>query len=62
MFPRGIVQLERDKPADYLIRRVEELVGDAPFDDLERYISRAELQGFSEQYKRVTGFAREDVA
>jgi len=40
---------------------VEELVGDAPFDDLERYIARAELQRLSDEYKRVAGFAREHV-
>ncbi|HEX7788240.1 MAG TPA: FAD-dependent monooxygenase, partial [Methylomirabilota bacterium] len=57
-----VVRTNREQPPDYLIRRVEELVGDAPFDDLDRYISRAELQGYSEQYKRVTGFARDDVA
>ncbi|HEU4439368.1 MAG TPA: flavin-dependent oxidoreductase [Methylomirabilota bacterium] len=57
-----VVRTNREQPPDYLIRRVEELVGDTPFDDLDRYISRAELQGFSEQYKRVTGFTREDVA
>jgi 2-polyprenyl-6-methoxyphenol hydroxylase-like FAD-dependent oxidoreductase len=56
-----VVRTNREQPPDYLIRRVEELVGDAPFDDLDRYISRAELQGFSEEYKRVTGFARDDV-
>jgi 5-methylphenazine-1-carboxylate 1-monooxygenase len=57
-----VVRTNREQPPDYLIRRVEELVGDAPFDDLDRYISRAELQGFSDQYKRVTGFTRDDVA
>jgi 2-polyprenyl-6-methoxyphenol hydroxylase-like FAD-dependent oxidoreductase len=57
-----VVRTNREQPPDYLIRRVEELVGDAPFDDLDRYITRAELQGFSEEYKRVTGFTREDVA
>jgi 2-polyprenyl-6-methoxyphenol hydroxylase-like FAD-dependent oxidoreductase len=56
-----VVRTNREQPPDYLIRRVEELVGDAPFDDLERYITRAELQGLSEQYKRVAGFARDDV-
>src|SRR4029450_3172212 len=56
----GVVRTNRAQPPDYLIRRVEELVGDAPFDDLDRYISRAELQGFSDQYKRVTGFTRGD--
>jgi 2-polyprenyl-6-methoxyphenol hydroxylase-like FAD-dependent oxidoreductase len=56
-----VVRTNREQPPDYLIRRVEELVGDAPFDDLDRYISRAELRGFSEEYKRVTGFTRDDV-
>jgi 2-polyprenyl-6-methoxyphenol hydroxylase-like FAD-dependent oxidoreductase len=56
-----VVRTNREQPPDYLIRRVEELVGDAPFDDLDRYISRAELRGFSEEYKRVTGFTRHDV-
>jgi 2-polyprenyl-6-methoxyphenol hydroxylase-like FAD-dependent oxidoreductase len=56
-----VVRTNREQPPDYLIRRVEELVGDCPFDDLERHISRAELQGLSDAYKRVAGFAREDV-
>jgi 2-polyprenyl-6-methoxyphenol hydroxylase-like FAD-dependent oxidoreductase len=56
-----VVRTNREQPPDYLIRRVEELVGDAPFDDLDRYISRAELRSFSEEYKRVTGFTRDDV-
>ena len=56
-----VVRTNREQPPDYLIRRVEQLVGDAPFDDLDRYISRAELRGFSEEYKRVTGFTRDDV-
>ena len=42
--------------------RVEELVGDQPFDDLDRYITQAELQRLSDDYKRITGFALEDVA
>ena len=40
---------------------VEELVGDAPFDDLDRHITRAALQRLSDEYKRIAGFAREDV-
>jgi hypothetical protein len=32
-----------------------------PFDDLERHVPRAELERISTEYKRVTGFAREDV-
>ena len=57
-----VVRTNREHPPDYLIRRVEELVGDAPFDDLERSITRAELQRLSVEYKRIAGFAREDVA
>jgi len=57
-----VVRTNREQPPDYLIRRVEELAGDAPFDNLDRYISRAQLQGFSEEYKRATGFTRDDVA
>jgi 2-polyprenyl-6-methoxyphenol hydroxylase-like FAD-dependent oxidoreductase len=57
-----VVRANRENPPDSLIRRVEELVGDKPFDDLDRYISRTELQGLSDQYKRIAGFAREDVA
>jgi 2-polyprenyl-6-methoxyphenol hydroxylase-like FAD-dependent oxidoreductase len=56
-----VVRTNRERPPDYLIRRVEELVGDVPFDDLERYITRAELERLSEEYKRVAGFGREDV-
>jgi hypothetical protein len=40
---------------------VEELVGDRPFDDLDRHISRTELQRLSDDYKRIAGFALEDV-
>jgi len=57
-----VVRTNREHPPDYLIRRVEELVGDVPFDDLDRYITRAELQQLSESYKRVAGFSRDDVA
>jgi 2-polyprenyl-6-methoxyphenol hydroxylase-like FAD-dependent oxidoreductase len=57
-----VVRTNRDHPPDYLIRRVEELVGDAPFDDLDRYITRTELQRLSDEYKRIAGFALEDVA
>jgi len=55
------VRANREHPPDYLIRRVEELVGDAPFHDLDRHITRAELRWLSEGYKRITGFALEDM-
>jgi 5-methylphenazine-1-carboxylate 1-monooxygenase len=57
-----VVRTNREHPPDYLIRRVEELVGDVPFDDLDRHITRGELARLSDEYKRVTGFSREDVA
>jgi 2-polyprenyl-6-methoxyphenol hydroxylase-like FAD-dependent oxidoreductase len=57
-----VVRTNREHPPDYLIRRVEELVGDAPFDDLDRYITRAELRRLSDEYKRIAGFSLEDVA
>ncbi len=57
-----VVRTNREHPPDYLIRRVEELVGDVQFEDLDRHITRAELQRLSDDYKRVAGFARDDVA
>jgi 5-methylphenazine-1-carboxylate 1-monooxygenase len=57
-----VVLANRQHPPDYIIRRVEELVGDSPFDDLGRYISRDQLARLSDEYKRVAGFAREDVS
>ena len=57
-----VVRTNREHPPDYIIGRVEELVGDQPFDDLDRYITQAELQRLSDDYKRITGFALEDVA
>jgi 2-polyprenyl-6-methoxyphenol hydroxylase-like FAD-dependent oxidoreductase len=57
-----VVRTNRAHPPDYLIGRVEELVGDRPFEDLDRYITQAELRRLSDDYKRATGFALEDVA
>ncbi len=57
-----IVRTNRSNPPDYMMIRVEELVGDRPFDDLDKYITRAELDRMMEEYKRVTGYARADVA
>ena len=57
-----VVRTNRQHPPDFIIIRVEELVGDRPFDDLDKYITQAELKDMSDAYKRVAGFAREDVA
>jgi 5-methylphenazine-1-carboxylate 1-monooxygenase len=56
-----VVRANREQPPDFLIGRVEELVGDRPFDDLDRYITQAELLRLSDEYKRIAGFALSDV-
>lgn len=56
-----IVQTNRDNPPDFINIRVEELTGDKPFDNLDAFITQAELRALSDQYKRVAGFALEDL-
>src|SRR5262249_40888315 len=51
----------REQPPDFINIKVEELVGDKPFDNLEKYITQDELRALSENYKRVAGFALTDV-
>jgi 2-polyprenyl-6-methoxyphenol hydroxylase-like FAD-dependent oxidoreductase len=57
-----IVRTNREHPPDFINIRVEELVGDRPFDDLDKFITQDELRALSENYKRVAGFAVADVA
>ena len=57
-----VVRTNREHPPDFINIRVEELVGDKPFDDLDKYISQDELRGLSDNYKRIAGFALADVA
>ena len=56
-----VVRTNREFPPDFINIKVEELVGDKPFDDLNKYISQDELRGLSENYKRIAGFALTDV-
>jgi 2-polyprenyl-6-methoxyphenol hydroxylase-like FAD-dependent oxidoreductase len=56
-----VVHANRAHPPDVIIMKVEELVGDRPFDDLDRYITQEELRALSENYKRIAGFAVADV-
>jgi len=56
------VQTNRNTPPDFINIKVEELVGDKPFDDLDKYISQEELRLLSENYKRIAGFALADVS
>jgi 5-methylphenazine-1-carboxylate 1-monooxygenase len=55
-----VVRTNREHPPDFINIKVEELVGDRPFDDLEKYISQDELRALSENYKRIAGFALAD--
>ncbi len=58
--PTGnVVRTNRTSPPDAIIMRVEELVGDRPFDNLDDYVSQDELRDLSESYKKVAGFSKE---
>ncbi len=57
-----VVRTNRETPPDFIIIKVEELVGDRPFDDLDKFITQPELKRLSDDYKRVAGFSLEDVA
>ena len=52
-----VVRTNREFPPDFINIKVEELVGDRPFDNLDKYITQDELRALSENYKRVAGFA-----
>jgi 5-methylphenazine-1-carboxylate 1-monooxygenase len=57
-----VVRTNREHPPDFINIKVEELVGDKPFDNLDKYITQDELRALSEDYKRIAGFALADVA
>jgi hypothetical protein len=57
-----IVRTNREHPPDFINIKVEELVGDKPFDDLDKYITQDELRALSENYKKIAGFSVADVA
>jgi len=57
-----VVRTNREQPPDFINIKVEELVGDKPFDDLDKYITQDELRALSENYKRIAGFTLADVA
>ncbi len=54
----AIVQTNRTSPPDVINLKVEELVGDRPFDNLDDHISQAELRALSDDYKSVAGFSQ----
>jgi 5-methylphenazine-1-carboxylate 1-monooxygenase len=57
-----VVRTNREHPPDFINIKVEELVGDRPFDDLDKYITQDQLRALSDDYKRIAGFALSDVA
>ncbi len=52
-----IVRTNRVSPPDVINLKVEELVGDRPFGNLDDFISQGELRQLSDRYKRVAGFS-----
>jgi 2-polyprenyl-6-methoxyphenol hydroxylase-like FAD-dependent oxidoreductase len=56
-----VVRTNREFPPDFINIKVEELVGDKPFANLDDYISQDELRSLSENYKKIAGFALSDV-
>ncbi|MBV9394879.1 MAG: flavin-dependent oxidoreductase [Methylobacteriaceae bacterium] len=52
-----VVRTNREFPPDFINIRVEELVGDRPFDNLDDYITQDELRALSDNYKKTAGFA-----
>jgi 2-polyprenyl-6-methoxyphenol hydroxylase-like FAD-dependent oxidoreductase len=56
-----VVHTNREHPPDFINIKVEELVGDRPFDDLDKYITQDQLRALSENYKRIAGFALADL-
>jgi 2-polyprenyl-6-methoxyphenol hydroxylase-like FAD-dependent oxidoreductase len=54
----AIVRTNRQYPPDFINIKVEQLVGDQPFVNLDDYISQRELRELSENYKHVAGFAK----
>ena len=58
--PTGkVVRTNRSSPPDVIIMKVEELVGDRPFDNLDDYVTQDELRDLSDRYKQIAGFSKE---
>jgi 2-polyprenyl-6-methoxyphenol hydroxylase-like FAD-dependent oxidoreductase len=57
----NVVRINREFPPDFINTKVEELVGDKRFENLDSYITQDELRALSENYKRVAGFTLADV-
>ncbi|MDB5459533.1 MAG: binding domain protein [Caulobacteraceae bacterium] len=58
----AVVRTNRSTPPDFINIKVEELVGDRPFDRLDDYISQDELRQISDDYKKVAGFSLNNLS
>jgi 2-polyprenyl-6-methoxyphenol hydroxylase-like FAD-dependent oxidoreductase len=54
-----IVLTNRSNPPDAILREVFERTRDRPFAAIEDVISRDELVGLSEAYKRIAGYSKD---
>ena len=57
-----IVRTNRTAPPDAINLEVERRIGDRPFENLDEVITQDELRAISEGYKRIAGFALQDMA
>jgi 2-polyprenyl-6-methoxyphenol hydroxylase-like FAD-dependent oxidoreductase len=56
-----VVRTNREFPPDFINIKVEELTGDKPFKNLDDFITQDELRALSDNYKKIAGFAVENL-
>jgi 5-methylphenazine-1-carboxylate 1-monooxygenase len=56
-----IVLTNRSHPPDFINSHVDELSGGKPFRHIDDVISQEQLRQFSEDYKRIAGFSKENL-
>jgi 2-polyprenyl-6-methoxyphenol hydroxylase-like FAD-dependent oxidoreductase len=56
-----VVRTNRATPPDAILREVWERTGDRPFERIDDVISLSELRGISDAYKKVAGYAQEQL-
>jgi 2-polyprenyl-6-methoxyphenol hydroxylase-like FAD-dependent oxidoreductase len=56
-----VVRANRANPPDIINIKVEELVGDRPFETLDDFITQDELRALSDRYKDIAGFSPEKL-
>jgi 2-polyprenyl-6-methoxyphenol hydroxylase-like FAD-dependent oxidoreductase len=57
-----IVLTNRSTPPDIILKEVFERTGDKPFDKIDDVISAEELAGLSNNYKKIAGYDRDQLA